>query len=423
MLKFSTEIKGKTIAVALSGGKDSMCLFNLLLKQKEQLNIKLKAVNIDHSIRGKESENDSLFVKNYCMKVGVELYFDKVDAVKFSNENGYSLEESARILRYEILDKILKQNYADYIATAHHLSDNFETVLLNLVRGTGIKGLSGIPEERKGIIRPLLSASRSEIDDYILKNNIPYVVDSTNGDINYTRNYIRNEIVPLIIKRFPSAENSAKRLSEIAREEDEFLTNLSNGYIEEKSGKFYVPLNLSPVIIKRATKSVLNKLGILKDYESVHLESIIKLTSLENGSRITLPKSVIAVKEYDKIAFFLEKERENYLEFPFSLGEIIFNGKNYKITDKLTKNALCFDGDKIPNGAVIRLRKEGDVFKKFGGGTKKLKDYLIDKKVPRFERDNIPVLAVDNQILLVFGVEINDDIKVTKTTKNILYQI
>ncbi len=413
--------KNAVIAVALSGGKDSMCLLDLLLKAQKTHNLTVKAVNIDHSIRGKDSERDSNFVKDYCKKVGVELRFFKVDALSYSKENNLTLEEGARALRYQVFDSLLNENFADYIATAHHLSDNFETVLLNLFRGTGVKGLTGIPKKRDKFIRPLLELSRQDIDSYVIKNNIPFVTDDSNFDNNYTRNYLRNEIIPKILEKFPSSETSISRLTKIVKDEDEYLDSLALSHIENANGKYYLNNSLSPVLFKRATKIILNNLGIKKDYESVHLDDAFKLTSLSSGSKITLPKNVVAVKEYDKIAFFCDeneiaKEVINYTGKTFT-----FLGKTYEISDKKLDNALLFDGDKIPKNAVIRSKKDGDIFKKFGGGRKKLKDYLIDKKIPRIDRNKIPLLAVDNNILLIFGVEISDDIKVTSKTTNLLY--
>ncbi len=421
MTNFFDDYKNSVIAVALSGGKDSMCLLDLLLKAQKTHNLTVKAVNIDHSIRGKDSEDDSNFVKYYCKKVGVELRFFKVDAISYAKENNLTLEEGARALRYQIFDSLLSENFADYIATAHHLSDNFETVLLNLFRGSGIKGLTGIPKMRDKFIRPLLELTRQDIDSYVIKNNIPFVTDDSNFDNNYSRNYLRNEIIPKILEKFPSSETSINRLTKIVKDEDEYLDSLALSHIENANGKYYLNVDIPPVLFKRATKIILNNLGIKKDYESVHLDDAFKLTSLISGSKITLPKNVVAVKEYDKIAFFenkneLIKEVINYTGKTFT-----FLGKKYEISDKKLENSLLFDGDKIPKNAIIRSKKDGDIFKKFGGGTKKLKDYLIDKKIPRLDRDEIPLLAVDNNILLIFGVEISDDIKVTTKTKNVLY--
>lgn len=421
MINLNLTLKNKTIAVALSGGKDSMCLLHVLLSCAKEYDLKIKAVNIDHSIRGKESENDSLFVKNYCKEKGVELLFYKVDAVKFSKENGYTLEEGARILRYEIFEKIIAEKRADKVATAHHLSDNFETVLFNIFRGTGLKGLYGIKEERDNIIRPLINVSRREIDEYIEENAIPFVVDSSNSDNEFSRNYLRNEVISKILKKFNSAEKSIKRLGEIAKEEDEFLDGLALSYLTKNGNTYYLPTSVSSVIIKRGAKIALNNLGIEKDYEYVHLRDVAKLINLENGSKIVLPKNVVAVKEYDKIAIYIDNDIESFQEQPFKKASFDYNGKTLIISSDEIENALVFDGDKIPKTAVIRTKKDGDVFKKFKGGTKKLKDYLIDKKIPRFTRDELLVLADGNKILVIFGVEISDDVKVSNNTQNKLY--
>ena len=421
MIDLSLISKNQTIAVALSGGKDSTCLLHCLLALKNDYNLTVKAINIDHSIRGKDSENDSLFVKNYCEELGVPLAFFKVDAVKFSNENGYTLEQGARILRYQIFNDLLNENYCDVIATAHHKSDNFETVLFNIFRGTGLKGLSGIPKKRNGFIRPLLNVSKKEIENYIIKNNIPYVEDATNFDITYTRNYIRNEIAPKILEKFPSAENSINRLSEIALEEDEFLENLATKQIKKEKENYFLPCNLNPVLIKRASKIILAKLGIEKDYEMVNFSDIVKLTTLQNGSKIVLPKGVVAVKEYEYIVFYKEEQKNVISPIPFDVKTYEFEDYSIVISKSPIENALTFDFDKIPISAVIRTRLDGDIFKKFGGGTKKLKDYLIDKKIPRYSRDTIPLLAVGNEVLIIFNVEISEDIKIDNTTKNQLY--
>ncbi len=421
MIDLSLIKKNQTIAVALSGGKDSICLLHNLLAIKNDYNLTIKAINIDHSIRGKDSENDSLFVKNYCEKLGVSLAFFKVDAITFSKENGYSLEQGARILRYEIFDNLLKEKFCDAIATAHHKSDNFETVLFNIFRGTGLKGLTGIPKTRKNYIRPLLNVSRKEIEDYIIKNNIPYVEDATNFDSEYSRNYIRNEIAPKILEKFPSAEDAVSRLSLLAKEEDEFLDQLAFSYIKNENENYYFSTDIPPIMMKRCAKIILSRLGVDKDYESVNLNDVVKLSTLQNGSKINLPKGVVAVKLYSVISFCVQVTPYLIDETPFAVDTFKFHDYSLKITTEFVEKALKFDGDKVPKNAVIRNRKNGDLFTKFGGGTKKLKDFLIDKKVPRYSRDSIPVLAVGNKILAVFGVEISEDIKVDTNTKNILY--
>lgn len=421
MINFNLPFKNQTIAVALSGGMDSMCLLHVLLSHKEVYGLTIKAINIDHSIRGEESENDSLFVKNYCEKHGVELKFFKVDAINFSKENKYTLEQGARILRYQIFNQLLNENYADKIATAHHLNDNFESVLFNLFRGSGLKGLSGINPCGDKFIRPLLNVSKEEIKNYVIKNNVPYVEDSTNSQTNYTRNYIRNVLTPLIEEKFPNAVLAVKRLSDISREENEFLNELAKSQIKKDKNGYHINVNTPPVLFKRAVIITLNLLGLEKDYEKTHVEDVFGLKLLQNGSKITLPKNIITVKEYEQISFYKEKASNKITEIPFALGSYNFKDFTLEISSSPTKNALVFDKDKIPKNAVIRNRKNGDVFTKFGGGTKKLKDFFIDKKIPVIKRDELLVIASGNDVLMVVGVEISDKIKVDNDTKTLLY--
>ena len=410
---------GETIAVALSGGKDSVCLLNLLLENRSQLNIKVNAVHVDHSIRGIDSENDAIFVKNYCEKLGVPIKIYKVDAPLYCKQNSLSLEQGARLLRYDIFNELLACGYCDKIATAHHKNDNFESLLFNLFRGTGLKGAGGIPKQNGKIIRPILDVSRKQIESYVKLNNLPFTQDKTNLQDDYSRNYIRNNLVPLIEKRFPEAVESATRFCGIARLEDEFLDKLSLEIIEEKDGKFYIPLDKDGVLIKRAVIISLNRLGLEKDYEFIHAEQVLSLKNLQSGAKITLPKGFVAIKEYGYAVLQKDGAEKDLAVYPFSIGSFDFDGATAEISN--TCGLLKFDGDKIPDGAVIRTRREGDVFKKFGGGTKKLKEFLIDKKIPLSKRDTLPVIAKDNVVYLVFGVEISDDVKITNTTKTILY--
>lgn len=410
---------GDVIAVALSGGKDSVCLLNLLLENRKQLNIIVKAVHVDHSIRGKDSENDAEFVKNYCEKLGVSIKIYKVDAPLYCKQNSLSIEQGARALRYGVFNELLSSGYCDKIATAHHKNDNYESLLFNLFRGTGLKGAGGIPKQNGKIIRPLLNASRKQIDEYVDINNLPFTQDKTNLQDDYSRNYIRNRIIPLIEERFPNAVEAGERFTKIARQEDEYLDKLSSEIIIKKEGSFYIPLSKDEVLIKRAVIIALNLLGVEKDYEFVHAEQVLSLKKLQSGAKITLPKNVVAVKEYDYVVLQKDFTQKHLTEHPFLIGKFDFDGTLYEISSK--GGDLKFDGDKIPQGAVIRTRRDGDVFKKFGGGTKKLKEFLIDKKIPLSKRDKLPLIAKGNTVYLIFGVEISDDIKITSETTNVLY--
>ncbi len=409
---------GETIAVALSGGKDSVCLLHLLLSVREELSLTVKAVHVNHSIRGIESDRDEIFVKELCDNFGVELKTFTVDAPTFSNENNLSLEQGARVLRYKIFSDLVNSGYCEKIATAHHKDDNFETLLFNLFRGAGIKGLSGIKSVNDYVIRPISQLSRKDVDDYVQENGFNYVEDSTNFDTSYTRNFIRHELVPKILERFPDAVESGYRLSKIASEEDEFLNELSLKALKFDGDKIYLPISTPSVLFNRAVIIAMKKLGIVKDYEQVHVLQVENLKNLQSGATVTLPKSVIATKEYDDIVFSSTTKEKSSLLLPFTVGETKFENKTVLITDQpLDKPYLLFDGDKIPKDAVIRTRRDGDVFTKFGGGTKKLKEYLIDKKIPLSSRDELLVVASGQTVHMILGVEISDFIRVTDQTK------
>ncbi len=413
--------KNSVVAVALSGGKDSVCLLHYLSMRKEQLNITLKAINVEHGIRGEESKKDTEFCINLCKNLGVEIKTVSVDAIAFSKENKLSVENGARLLRYEFFNECLNSGFADYILTAHHKNDNFETVLLNLFRGTGIKGLTGISKTRDKFIRPMLSTEKSEIEEYISKNNLSFVEDKTNYENGYSRNYIRNVLTPLILDKFSGAIESVSRLTESVKEIDELLDKLANNSLINENGKIKISVSTEKAIFKRSVTLALINLGIKSDYEKVHIDDVYNLIFNENGTTVTLPKNVFAVREYDYVSFYKDIEKPTDNSILFNFESVVFNGKTITVSKTPLENSLKFDGDKIPKNTVIRFRKDGDVFTKFGGKTKKLKDYFIDKKINRFDRDFIPVLAVENQILIVFGVEISETVKIDDNSKNIFY--
>ena len=414
----------QTVAVALSGGGDSMALLYYMLKESKKYQIKVIAINIEHGIRGEESILDTNFVKNYCAENGVPLLSYSVDCVAYANKHGLSVEQAGRILRYQIFNEAIQSGKCDKVATAHHLKDNFESVLFNLFRGSGLKGLVGIEENFDDkIIRPFLSVSKEQITEYLTKNNIPYVTDSTNFDDKYTRNAIRLNLLPEIEKVFPEAQNSVYRFSQIAKLENDYLTEQALKSLTFFETEVVITLPIHTALLSRATVLALKHLGITKDWEKSHIDSVIALTKLDNGKKADLLKGIVAVKEYDKITLY-KNPKSSATVVPFRLGEIIFEDKTIYIKETSKpidlKSGFYADKDKIPCTAVIRTRRDNDKFTKFGGGTKNLSDYLTDKKVPLIKRDNLLLIANDNDVLAIFGLAISDKIKVDETTKTII---
>ncbi len=414
----------ETVAVALSGGSDSMALLEFMQSQKTIFNFNVKALNVEHGIRGEESKSDSNFVIDYCNKNNVELISYEVDCLKYSKENSLSLEEGARALRYQCFFDAIEKGKCDKVATAHHLNDNFESVLLNLFRGTGIKGLKGIENNFENkIIRPFLTVSKNEILDFVKQNNIPFVTDSTNLSDDYTRNFLRLNVIPKIKEVFPLAEKSVLRLSDIVCEDEEYFSKIISDYISFDGECAYIKLPCEKAVFSRATISALKYLGVKKDWAKTHIDSAFNLVSLENGASVDLLNDVKATREYDRICFYKSKPKHVF-QLPFDICNFSFNGVNYSIS-KVQKNidlksGFFADLDKIPKDAVIRTKKDGDIFTKFGGGTKKLNDFFTDKKIPKKDRDSIPVIAKDNIVYFVFKIAISDLIKVDENTINIV---
>ena len=434
--------KNQTIAVALSGGKDSVCLLHMLLGIKDRLNITVRAVNVEHGIRGESSLADSAFCQGLCKKLGVELKSYSVNAPEYVKEHGVSEETAARILRYECFDNALIGGFCDKIATAHHLSDSVETVLFNLFRGTSSKGVCGIEKTAKNgkIIRPLLSCTRQEIDDYTKEHNLEFVTDESNFNSDYSRNFIRNEIMPLVRKNFPAAERNIQRFSAIMREEDELLDRLAAKYIDDNTVTFS---DEGDALFSRACLTVMKEKGFTVDYEAVHLQAICNLKTAQCGTRICLKNGLTAVRTQNGVAF--EKNVAKITdEIPFALGTHLFGDyviKFEKITPTGELNApfdmrqktpqtngpadgqntgkiLYFDLDKLPYSTVIRAKRDGDTIVAFGGKTKKLKKYLGDKKIESRISKNYPLLACGNEIFCVCPVDIGEKIKIDRNTVN-----
>ena len=414
----------QTIAAAVSGGQDSMALLHFLNANAKALRFNIVALNVEHGIRGTSSLKDTEFVKSYCKKNNIPLLTYSVNAIEKSEKDKISLETAARTLRYECFYSAIKDGKCDKVATAHHRKDNFETVLFNLFRGTGIKGLIGIkPDLLNNVIRPFLSVTKSEIEKYVAENSIPFVSDETNFSLDYTRNAIRLTLIPEIEKIFPDAENAVTRLSETVKLDEEFLDLKSDELLSVFPDRAEITIPAHYSVFARAVIKALKSLGVKKDWEKTHIDGAFDLIGKQNGAKTYLLSGITANREYDKITL-VKEENEDSAVLPFKAGTFEFSGKTFKIEpvkgDPDLKNGLYVDRDKIPDGAVIRRRAEGDRFKKFGGGTKSLGDYLTDKKVAKRIRDTIPVIANGEDVLAIFGVAVSDKVKVDGNTRNIL---
>lgn len=396
--------KGKKIAAAVSGGRDSMALLYYLFRHREEGGYSLCAVHCEHGIRGAESKRDEQFVRSYCEERGIPVFVFREDCPRLAKAEKKSLETVAREFRYRAFDSLLQEGKADLIATAHHREDNAETVLFRLCRGSSLAGLCGI-SERPGFVRPLLHCSRAEIDAYLFKEGIPYREDSTNADSEYTRNFLRKEIFPRLEERIPGTTDAIDRFSLVAEEDERLLKELSLPLVAKNA----VLLDERFPLFSRACLVVLKEMGVEVDYTFTHLRDLYDLQKKENGKRICLPCGVTAYREYDRI--FFQKGGKESIEIPFEEVELCLA--------EGTEKKGVFDGDRIPKGAVLRTRRNGDRFRPYGGGEKSLGDWFTDKKIPLREREAILLVAKDSEVLIVVGYEISDRVKVTAETKRI----
>lgn len=424
--EISKTLYGKTVAVAVSGGADSMALLHFTVNFCTRFRFKTVALNIEHGIRGENSLRDTAFVKEYCAEKGIPLLEYKVDAPHKAKADKMPLEQAARILRYECFADAVKRGNCDAVFTAHHASDNLESVLFNLFRGTGVKGLTGIRDYESVIYRPFIKVSKAEITEYVKQHNIPYVDDETNFCVDYTRNFLRLNVIPKIKELFPEAEKSVLRLTETLKAEDEFLETLAKDAIAKSNDGYYISLSTPRAVMARAVIIALKNLGLKRDYEKIHVDDVCALVDKENGKTVFLPLNIKAAREYDKITLFKDRTLKNDTAVPFSVGLHALNGRTITATlcesasSEELKKGIYADLDKIPDDAEIRFRKKGDRFTKFGGGTKSLSDYFTDKKIPLKDRDGVLLVAVQGDVLVINGIAVSDKVKIDKNTKKII---
>lgn len=419
------------IAVGVSGGADSMLLLWALIDKQKQLGFELIAVHINHGIRNETSDRDQKFVEDFCKKRKIKQISIKIDTKKLKSSEKLTLEEAARALRYDAFNSVMKQQKCNKLFLAHHKNDQAETILMHIFRGCGILGASGMRQNDK-IVRPLLKLSKSEILTICKEHRIDFVVDETNESNDYSRNYVRNKIIPAIEKIYPNAVDAVVRFGERCEEIQNHIESMaSENLIEETDGEVLLKdsaFGSQSFVVKEYIKRAFEKIGIFEDVELKHYNAVANLQKLEVNKQIDLPHKVIAKRTYKGIKFFKEKKQINKnIEYQFVIGKIELEGVGTIETNFVSPSSveygngiLFVDYNKISNEAVWRTRKLGDVFSKLGTGCKKLNDYFTDKKVETSRRDVIPVLAIENSILVVAGEDISENVKIDGDTDKIV---
>ena len=439
---------GDHILAAVSGGADSLCLLYILLHLQKTLShtlpFTISICHINHNLRGKDSDADAEFVKKLAHDLNLPFHHHSIKI----NASQTSLEEAARQARYSCLIKSATESGANKIATGHNQNDNAETLIMRLCRGTGLSGLGGIPPVRIlsnptnqtiTFIRPLIETNRTEIEAFLSTRNIKYRTDKTNFDKTFFRNRIRHDIIPSLCEINPQIVSSLTKSAELLREDENLLEELTSTAAHDcltEKGIFIPNLQKHhPALQKRIIRAALKQAdekATLRDISSLHIaqiEALVKKT--QSGKEVHLPKNLRARREYDHLLIFNIKDKisdhfcyDIPLNSPIFIPDIghyvqasVISGEAYRdfvhINERLSadrnSHEICtkyFNYDKINEslikGLQIRTRRPGDRIA-IEGGTKKLKNEFSDRKIPQDNRDKIPLLALEGDILWIMG--------------------
>lgn len=408
---------GERVCVALSGGADSVALLYLLRECAEALQITLSAAHFNHCLRGSESERDERFVRALCAELQVPLRVGRGNVREFAEERGLSLETAARRLRYEFLESL----DCDRVATAHHADDNAETVLLHLLRGSGLRGLGGIPPARGRFVRPLLRVTRAQLEGYLQEIGAQWVTDSTNFSDEPARNRLRHNVLPQLARESPDFSARLAARCAILREEDEYLDSLAAALLRPQGGPWEIaPLLRAPEVLRRRALRLAAATALEQDVSLAHIEALCALLeSRDPSAQVFLPCGVRAQRRYD--TFFLTSDASplGFSPVRLPLPGCAQTQSGWHVVCEFTEKCeeirnspfhFCLSCAIIrENALVLRPRRTGDCLMLAGGTHRTVKKLFIDRKVPRAMRDTLPVLESGGAVLAVAGLGASRD--------------
>ncbi|MFC1957694.1 tRNA lysidine(34) synthetase TilS [Chloroflexota bacterium] len=448
------------LLVAVSGGPDSVCLLHILIRLQEELKIKLHVAHLNHQLRGAESEADARYVAQLAHRLAVPATIEQRDVKAYQAHHHASLEEAAREVRYTFLAQVAESIGADRVAVGHTTEDHIETVLMHLIRGTGSRGLRGLQPNSQWqsqgnsltVIRPLLPVSRQETVSYCHNHRLKPRMDTSNLSPSPLRNRIRHQLLPLLQSYNPQVTDALLRTARIAGDDFVFLegesARLWGGIAQrqrdtvtlDKEGFLGLPVALQRHLLRAAVEELL---GSLKDIETRHIEEILAALTKPAGKRLSLPGGLVFVIEYSQyllapdpaaLSPFSVLNNDFVLKIP---GETLFpgwsvkadiidspvvKGKGTKKVESISNFTAYFDLDKAGDSLVVRCRQPGDRFQALGMSLpKKIGEFMIDAKIPRAWRQRVPVVCSPRQILWVVGWRIDDRVKVTEDTRQVLH--
>jgi tRNA(Ile)-lysidine synthase len=430
--KYKIFEENDSVLLGVSGGPDSIFMLYMLNELKEKLHFSISAAVFNHKLRI-ESDEEVDFVKNICSELGVKLFYGESNVKRIADKEKISIEEAARKERLNFLFKIKRENEFNKIALAHNKDDFVETVLIHIAKGSGLSGLSGIkPVSFNGIVHPILCVSRDEIEEYLSRNKINYRIDLTNYSLNYLRNRMRHQIVPLFTSINENFKNKVFHMGLLIMDEDNFLSAISEKDVEimKTQDGFLLNIFLSlPIFEQRRIIKCL--LGENADFQRV--ERVIGFLKTKEEGKMSLYGNLFLVKKKD---YFFVSEKKN---IPFSLdasyvlkipGELILKELNTRVVTEISDDfkklefsrySVAFDFDKIPLPLRIRFREKGDKIK-LENGTKKIQDLFTDLKIPLEKRPYVPLL-VDGKgnIIWAVGFRRSALYKIDSSTKRVIY--
>ncbi|WP_347489706.1 tRNA lysidine(34) synthetase TilS [Desulfoscipio sp. XC116] len=443
--RYNMVATGETVVVGVSGGPDSMALLHILYRLRETLGINLVVAHLNHRFRGAEADADAQFVLDAARRLQLTAFVEARDVPAYSRGRGISPQVAAREVRYSFLGEVAVKTGASRVALGHHADDQAETILLHILRGTGAGGLKGmLPVRDDFYIRPLLAVRRREIEHYCRRHDLAARLDSSNVKPKYMRNRVRLELLPTLEKKYnPNLVESLNRLSEICRDEDDYLEHQAeqvfldarlaspgNAVCLDAGRLSVVPRALLRRVMRRAWTEVC---GDQADLNYRHIEQVIAIINGGGGYRqITLPRGITFKKYYEVLEFTLDRE---FKEIPFyqyflkvpgitfvpevglSIGAEVLPVGRAMQPSGLDSWQVILDYDRLATPLIVRRRLSGDRFSPLGlDGTVKLKKFFIDRKIPRHSRDCIPLVLSGDDIVWVAGMRPGEKWKVTENT-------
>lgn len=421
---------GETVLVGVSGGPDSVALLHALLSISTGMGFRVAAAHLNHGIRAEAADADEQFVRELCDVLGAPLWAEKADVPSIAKQNGWTLEQAGREERYAFLHRVKEKAGAQRVAVAHHMDDQAESILLHMTRGTGLAGLVGMTPMRGDIIRPLLFVRRADVEEYIAQEGLAYCVDATNLETGSTRNRLRLDVIPYIEENInPAFVDGLCSMAELLLRDETYLQAQADALLENarrEDGFDRETLKREPLpVLTRALRAALREAGAYTDIERVHIEQLLDLLSARTGAMVQLP-GIQAYVQYDLICFGNPAETPEF-SVPFvtegvtqtPLGDFEAHVAPRPADFGTDRNVAFMDADKLAF-ALIRTRREGDRLYPIGApGRKKLKEYFIDRKVPR-EKRALPLLCVGEDVWFVPGFCSGEASKVTADTKRVL---